>query len=310
MFTSYDKALAALVMAAVFLLNNLFGLDIGGPEFEAWVNKAVAALTPILVFAVPNRSKGGGTVSCAPLVVLAAMVVSLAALSGCASLGVRSAVDGAASPELKVYAAQQDFRVTLAVPAAYEALPRCQGAATSLVACSNTAIVAGIRKAVVAARDALDQAEAAALAGQPDAVVLLGSATSVLNTFYAVMGSLVVPAAAEAKAGRPTGTGATGAGAAPSIEEWRRAAAALRDLPADAPTGAATESASLAIVAGMKGLNALLVALPVGTALYADAKQTKAFVEEMAKSGAVPSPAMRAEVHAARDLVIDAILAD
>ena len=56
MFTSIDKALVAIVMAGLFLLNQFAGIEIG--LSEATVAAIVAAATPILVYLVPNR--GGG----------------------------------------------------------------------------------------------------------------------------------------------------------------------------------------------------------------------------------------------------------
>jgi len=53
MFTRIDKALTALVMAALFLLNELAGIDLG--VSEATVTALIAAATPILVYLVPNR---------------------------------------------------------------------------------------------------------------------------------------------------------------------------------------------------------------------------------------------------------------
>lgn len=53
MFTSIDKALTAIVMAAFYLLNVLGGIDIG--LAEETVAAIIAGLTPILVWLVPNR---------------------------------------------------------------------------------------------------------------------------------------------------------------------------------------------------------------------------------------------------------------
>lgn len=53
MFTSLDKAIVALVMALVYIFNNLFGVNIGLDP--AVVNNIVVALTPILVWLIPNR---------------------------------------------------------------------------------------------------------------------------------------------------------------------------------------------------------------------------------------------------------------
>lgn len=53
MFTSIDKALTALVMALLFLLNSFFGISIGlDPDL---INGIITALTPVLVWLVPNK---------------------------------------------------------------------------------------------------------------------------------------------------------------------------------------------------------------------------------------------------------------
>jgi hypothetical protein len=57
MFTSVDKALTAVVMAALFLLNEFAGIDTGlGEETIAAI---IAAVTPILVYLVPNKRQPG-----------------------------------------------------------------------------------------------------------------------------------------------------------------------------------------------------------------------------------------------------------
>ena len=53
MFTSLDKALAALVMAVMFVLNNFFGINLGIDETT--VNTIIAAVTPFLVWLIPNK---------------------------------------------------------------------------------------------------------------------------------------------------------------------------------------------------------------------------------------------------------------
>lgn len=54
MFTTMDKALAALVMAAIFLVNNFTGWHLGIGEDTA--NAIAAILTPLLVWLVPNKA--------------------------------------------------------------------------------------------------------------------------------------------------------------------------------------------------------------------------------------------------------------
>ena len=53
MFTSIDKALTALVMAVLFLLNVFFGTDLGWDEQTVAV--VIAAFTPILTWLIPNK---------------------------------------------------------------------------------------------------------------------------------------------------------------------------------------------------------------------------------------------------------------
>lgn len=53
MFTSIDKALTAIVMAVLFLLNSVFHIDIG--LSEETVAGILAAATPLLVWLIPNK---------------------------------------------------------------------------------------------------------------------------------------------------------------------------------------------------------------------------------------------------------------
>lgn len=55
MFTSIDKALAAALMAAIFMLNHFGGIDLG--VGEEMITAIVAALTPVLVYLVPNKKQ-------------------------------------------------------------------------------------------------------------------------------------------------------------------------------------------------------------------------------------------------------------
>lgn len=55
MFTSIDKALAAIVMAALFLLNAFAGINLG--ISEETVGAIIAAATPVLVYLIPNRGR-------------------------------------------------------------------------------------------------------------------------------------------------------------------------------------------------------------------------------------------------------------
>lgn len=55
MFTTMDKALAALVMAALSILNLAFGYHISAdPQL---ITGIIAALTPVIVYLIPNKAK-------------------------------------------------------------------------------------------------------------------------------------------------------------------------------------------------------------------------------------------------------------
>lgn len=54
MWSSVDKALVALVMSVVFLLNYFLGISLGWLTQDT-VAAVVAALTPLLVYLVPNK---------------------------------------------------------------------------------------------------------------------------------------------------------------------------------------------------------------------------------------------------------------
>ena len=53
MFTSVDKALVAVVMAALFLLNEFTGITIGLSEDT--VAGIIGVVTPLLVYLIPNK---------------------------------------------------------------------------------------------------------------------------------------------------------------------------------------------------------------------------------------------------------------
>lgn len=54
MFTSIDKALAAMVMAALFLVNYFFGINVGWIT-QDMVASILAVITPLIVYRVPNK---------------------------------------------------------------------------------------------------------------------------------------------------------------------------------------------------------------------------------------------------------------
>jgi len=54
MFSSLDKALAALVMAILYMLNTFVGIDLG--LSAETVNTIIAAVTPFIVYLVPNKT--------------------------------------------------------------------------------------------------------------------------------------------------------------------------------------------------------------------------------------------------------------
>ena len=54
MFTSLDKALVALVMGVLYLLNTFTTFHVGLTQDQ--VTAAIALLTPVLVYLVPNKA--------------------------------------------------------------------------------------------------------------------------------------------------------------------------------------------------------------------------------------------------------------
>lgn len=54
MFTSMDKALVALVMAIIYILNHFFGIHLGLDE--ATVTTFITLITPIIVWLTPNKT--------------------------------------------------------------------------------------------------------------------------------------------------------------------------------------------------------------------------------------------------------------
>lgn len=53
MFTSIDKALVAVVMGVLYLLNSVLGVDIGIDQDV--INGFLVAITPVLVWFFPNK---------------------------------------------------------------------------------------------------------------------------------------------------------------------------------------------------------------------------------------------------------------
>lgn len=54
MFTSYDKAITAIIMGGLYMLNSIAGIDIG--ISEETVTGILGVLTPLLVWLIPNKS--------------------------------------------------------------------------------------------------------------------------------------------------------------------------------------------------------------------------------------------------------------
>ena len=53
-FSSIDKALAALVMAVLYIVNAVWGVDWFDHITEEYVAVIIAVLTPLVVWLVPN----------------------------------------------------------------------------------------------------------------------------------------------------------------------------------------------------------------------------------------------------------------
>lgn len=55
MFTSIDKALVALVMGLLFIIQQFTGFNLGWISQET-VTTVIGLLTPVLVWAIPNKT--------------------------------------------------------------------------------------------------------------------------------------------------------------------------------------------------------------------------------------------------------------
>jgi aromatic ring hydroxylase len=55
MFTAVDKAIVAMVMGALYIVNEFFGTEVFNHITEEMVTVVIALLTPFLVYLVPNR---------------------------------------------------------------------------------------------------------------------------------------------------------------------------------------------------------------------------------------------------------------
>jgi predicted ABC-type sugar transport system permease subunit len=55
MFTTLDKALIALVMAVLAILNQVFGIVTPSFMTEGNITMIITALTPLLVYLMPNK---------------------------------------------------------------------------------------------------------------------------------------------------------------------------------------------------------------------------------------------------------------
>ena len=55
MYTQLDKAIVAVVMGALSIMNLMFGINFGMDP--AVISSIIAALTPVLVYWIPNKPK-------------------------------------------------------------------------------------------------------------------------------------------------------------------------------------------------------------------------------------------------------------
>lgn len=54
MFSTIDKALVALVMAVIYIINTVWGIDWFDHITEEYVGVIIAVLTPLFVWLTPN----------------------------------------------------------------------------------------------------------------------------------------------------------------------------------------------------------------------------------------------------------------
>jgi hypothetical protein len=57
MFTSVDKAITAVVLGLLSIVNIVWGVDLFGGYAEELIGIIIAILFPVLVYAVPNKRK-------------------------------------------------------------------------------------------------------------------------------------------------------------------------------------------------------------------------------------------------------------
>lgn len=177
MFTSLDKALVALIMSAVFVVNNFTSFHFFVDEQLA--NSIVAVLMPVLVYVFPNKPSSGlsGTTlrSIAPFLII--LSIASITLVGCA---------GKDSPERTVFNIRASYVVLLTAAVQYESLPRCE--LTELVICSKTSVVEEMRRADLAAKATLDSAEALVQKhGEVNAAFAVDAAGSAVDAFAKVL---------------------------------------------------------------------------------------------------------------------------
>jgi purine-cytosine permease-like protein len=56
--TNHNKAIVALIMAILVVLEQIFGIPTRGVPQE-WVTAVLAAITPIVVWLIPNKKSSG-----------------------------------------------------------------------------------------------------------------------------------------------------------------------------------------------------------------------------------------------------------
>lgn len=79
--SNYRKLIAAIVGVLAMLANQKFGLDLTGMEVEV-TNGIIALLTAVGVWALPNTPSSRTTFNCAPVAVVLAVGLMLAACAG------------------------------------------------------------------------------------------------------------------------------------------------------------------------------------------------------------------------------------
>lgn len=159
----YNKALVALVMAIVGLVQQVWGISLGLDE--GTVTVIIGAITTVLVYLVPNKPADPNRLNSHPAVYLTAFALALVliggGLAGCAS--VNAGRD--ATLQERVDAARTDLTTASVFLAVYATFPICGEHVPQ--PCRNDAVYRALDQGRIGAVAALDAADTLIGQGAP-----------------------------------------------------------------------------------------------------------------------------------------------